>query len=165
MIDYILLAPLLFGLYKGWTVGLIRELIALISILIALFISYTYRDPLFHWLAERTGEDGKGMSILSYALLFISSLIILNLIARLLTKVTHSAQLETLNRLGGALFSAGKWLIVLSLLTHVFFYVNNQFHWVDTALIKDSFMLPILNSMGAFLVQSAQENMPDSISV
>jgi len=165
MIDYFLFAPLLFGLYKGWTAGLIRELIGFISIVIALIISHSFREPLLNWLVERTGEDSSGMGVLSYSLLFIGTLIVLNLLARLLTKVTHGAQLETLNRLGGALFSASKWLIILCLLTRLFFYINDQFHWVESALIEDSFMLPFLNQLGAFLVQSAQENIPNSISV
>ncbi len=165
MIDYILLAPLLFGLYKGWTAGLIRELIGFISIVIALFISHKYREVLAQWLVERTGEEGSGMAVLSYALLFITTLIFLNLTGRLLTKVTHGAQLETVNRLGGALFSAGKWFIVLCLLARLFFYVNDEFHWVASVEIEDSFMLPLLNKVGAFLVQSAQESMPNTISV
>lgn len=151
-LEWLLLIPTLAGLIRGWTRGLIREIIGLLSIIIALLGTMVFHEAAVTLLFEYTSESGAFMDILAYVLVFFVIMIILNLIGKALTKLLDSAQLGQLNRALGSVFSALKWTIVLALGIQLVFALNQRFEWFDSQAVKEHYaLLSVYQSLGEWL--------------
>ena len=160
-LDMLLLIPAFLGLLRGWRRGFIREVAALLSLVISLFLSYRLQETVYAFLYERFDEKGAFVHALSFILVFVASMIALNALARLLTKLIESAQLGTLNRLAGGLFGCIKWLILTLVLVQVVFLLDQRFDWFDSREILEKYpVLTFFQSSGEWLFKEVDELLP-----
>lgn len=159
-LDIILLLPLAFGFVMGVMRGFILELVSTVALLASVMVANVLQKPVYGWWIERSGEQGRLMELASYILVLIATLILLNLMAKLLTKTAESLQLKTLNRLGGALFAAMKWAVITALFVQLFVYLNLRFDWVEVAELEQSRIFEAFNALGRTLVKSLESWSP-----
>ena len=160
-LDLLLLIPALLGLWRGWRRGFVREVAALLSLVVSLFLSYRLQEAVYAFIAERFDERGAFVHALSFILVFLASMIALNALARLLTKLLESAQLGTLNRLLGGLFSCVKWLILTLVLVQVTFLLNQRFGWFDSLEILEKYpVLAFFQNFGEWLFKEVDQLLP-----
>ena len=89
--------------FLGWRAGVLRRLLELAGLVLAIVFSARFAAALAPWLSERTGMSVTSALLSSYALLFVSALIVVGLLARVLTRLIHWTPLGWLDRLGGTL--------------------------------------------------------------
>lgn len=118
-LDLILLTPIIFGIGRGLYKGLINELASLVSLALAVFLAYQYSDVLFQFLSSYIEDAGQGTKLLSYALIFIVTSIVVLLIAKALTKLLKLVALGLMNRILGGIFGGLKFLLILLILVHI----------------------------------------------
>ncbi len=135
LLDLILLTPLVFGIARGLYKGLINELASLLSLALGVLLAYQYSDLLFDFLSNYIDEAGSGTKLLSYALIFIATSVVVLLIAKALTKLLKLVALGLMNRILGGIFGGLKFLLILLILIHIShpiiesqdFYQNESF--------------------------------------
>jgi membrane protein required for colicin V production len=153
-IEYLLFLPFVYGLVKGWRKGFIREVIALASLVLSLVGAHILHKPVYEFLVDKTDETGTIIHIAAYALVFFGIMIALNWVGKLLTKLIETAQLGTVNKFLGAVFSSIKWLIITALLVELVFIANSRFEWFDSSIVlKEYSILAQLEEAGRWMTQ------------
>lgn len=118
-LDLILLTPIIFGIGRGLYKGLVNELASLVSLALAVILAYQYSDALFNILSKYIENAGQGTKLLSYAVIFIVTSIVVLLIAKALTRLLKLVALGLMNRILGGIFGGLKFLLILLILIHI----------------------------------------------
>ncbi|MEX2600775.1 MAG: CvpA family protein [Balneolaceae bacterium] len=124
VLDFIILIPILFFAYRGYFNGLIMEVFSIAGIIAGLFATILFLEPFSLFLARFFGGPSNILTIVCGALLFISALILVHLLAVLLQRFIEAIQLKLLNRLFGSLFAGLKCAIVISAFLFLFSGLN-----------------------------------------
>lgn len=144
LLDIILLTPIVFGLARGLYKGLINELASLLSLAAGVFVAYYYSESLFNFLATYIEGASSGTRILAYALLFVGTSVIIQLIAKTLTKISKFVALGWINRILGGIFGGLKYILILLVLVHFLHdFISSQEVYNDE-LFKSSALYPII---------------------
>ncbi len=119
LLDFILLAPLIFGLIRGLFNGLIKELVSIAAVIIGIFLAYKYAEDVAAFLSSYIDADGAGVTVMAYLLIFGLVLLIAFALSFILTKVLQAMSLGLLNRLLGGVFGFGKSLLILLVIVNL----------------------------------------------
>ena len=109
--DYVLLFLLAGFMLISMTKGLVREVISLVSWVVAFYVATHYGDILIPWLPNAVSGDVMRM-IVAFIVLFIGTRIVMAILARLVNVVLHATGLTLLDRFLGALFGLAKGALV-----------------------------------------------------
>ncbi len=113
MIDVIILAVMLYSVYKGWTTGLVAQVASLVGYLVGLTIAWSCYGRLANYLAPHLGSSGFGVSALAFLLILIAVPVALGIAANIITKAVDIMCLGWLNRLAGAAVAFVKYTLFL----------------------------------------------------
>lgn len=118
-LDIVLAIPLLWGLYKGFTKGLIIEAATLIAFGLAVWAGIKFSDFLSGWMHDSLGWTSKYLPIISFSVIFLGILILVYAIAKGVEKLVKAVSLGFVNKLAGAVFGMLKFGLILSVLIFV----------------------------------------------
>ncbi|MGD1847090.1 MAG: CvpA family protein [Salibacteraceae bacterium] len=114
VIDILLLVPLAWAAYRGFTKGLIIEIATLIGLITGIYggvhFSYLLGDqlrPYVEW-SERV------LNLAAFAITFLGIVLLVFLLAKALEKVVNLVALKLVNKLAGSVFSILKMGLILS---------------------------------------------------
>jgi membrane protein required for colicin V production len=111
--DYGVLAIVAFSVLLSLVHGLVRELLALVSWVLAFFVARAFAADLAPWLTAVSNTSARVM--LAFIAIFLVVLVGMTLLAILFTSVVKSAGLGGINRLLGAVFGLVRGLAVVTL--------------------------------------------------
>lgn len=134
-IDLIILVPILYGLYKGYTKGLILSLATLIGLILGIYGGVKFSHFTARFLFEQFKLD---IPLLSFAATFLVIVIAVYLLGKLLSKFVNAIALGLFNNFAGAVFGGGKIIIVLAVIQLFFNSLNSQFHIVESGILNSS---------------------------
>lgn len=155
--DCILVFPVLYGLYKGFSKGLILELASLLGLLLGVYGSVRFSSFIFEYLINVLEIDAYYLQLASYALTFIVIVLLVTLIGKVLTMLVKMVALGFVNRLFGAFFGGLKALLVLCVLLLFFDKLNNRFSIISSEMTESSIMYKPLLSCSMDLYPSVIE--------
>jgi len=127
-IDIIIIIPLIYALYVGWTKGLIIEVSKLAALLLGIFLAVNYSDYTKELLTDKLDLHSNYMGYIAFIVTFIAVVVIINLIGKLISKFVHAIALGFVNRLLGAVFSMAKVLIIVCILVSLFEGLDKNVH-------------------------------------
>ncbi len=116
-IDILILIPLAWFGYKGFSNGLIRELASIIALVAGLYASFKFSDWVAVWI-----NNEKIPHEVYFAITFLAVLILVFMAGRMVEKFVKLMIPEFVNNLAGALFGAAKVLVIFSALL---FFINS----------------------------------------
>ncbi|MDZ7772724.1 MAG: CvpA family protein [Balneolaceae bacterium] len=114
LIDLLILIPVLLTAYSGAVNGFVREIMGIAGLILAVFLTFSYMDPLARLIAPWFTEGASWVPFLAGAAIFLATLAVVNLIAHLFSRFLEAVQLSALNRLAGGLFGAARGAILVS---------------------------------------------------
>ncbi|MBQ9285099.1 MAG: CvpA family protein [Bacteroidaceae bacterium] len=117
--DILFLFVLAIGAFRGWTNGLLKEVLGLVGIFVGLYVAYLLYDQVGYALAPHIGTSPSVASIIAFVLIWIGVPILLGVLGSLLTKVLEWIGLDGVNNLSGALVGIIKYAIVLGVICNV----------------------------------------------
>jgi membrane protein required for colicin V production len=118
-IDILIIVPVAWAAYKGFSNGLVIELAQLAALVLGVFIAVRFSGLLYPLLVDQLGMGPKYTPVISFTLLFVAVVISVHLVARLVHRMLELVALGLANRLAGLLFGALKVLFILSVLFSV----------------------------------------------
>ena len=140
LFDWMLLLPVLYGFYRGFTKGLILELASLIALILGVYGALHFSSFTFALLADYVEMDSVYLNLASCGLTFLAIVIAVSLIGKVLTLLVKMVALGFINRMMGALFGAIKALLMLSVVLLLFDGVNKQFGLVKEETLNASLL-------------------------
>jgi membrane protein required for colicin V production len=146
--DLTILVPLLFGMYKGFTKGLILSVATLVGLVLGVWAGVKFSHITSEVLFEKFQLD---IPLLAFAVTFLAVLIGMYFLGKLLSKFIDILALGLFNKIGGAIFSACKTILILAVVLLFFENVNSNFNLVDTAILDDSIFYPFLKGISKYV--------------
>ena len=137
-LDIIILLPLLIGLIRGLMRGFVVELTAIVAILFGFIGTKIWGAPFAVWLGNQFAWPEAVCSVVAYALLFLGITLLLNILARLISKLFKAVNLGWLNRLFGAVLGVTKWATIVLFLVLCVHRLDDQFHFFKEELKQQS---------------------------
>lgn len=114
LLDFLILLPIAYFCYRGFVNGLIKEVLSIVGIVLAVFLTFQYMDPIGELISPLFEPKASYIPFVSAVIIFICTLSIVNLIAYLSQKFLETIKLNFLNRISGAAFGFLKSGIVIS---------------------------------------------------
>ncbi len=122
--DIVVALVLLFGLYKGVSNGIIKELAFFAAIILGIYVSKLVSPDVAEWVMGFSGWDYDVCLIVAYGILFFAVAFGLHFVASLITKALRQISLGWLNKLLGAVFGVLKFGLIISVLLNLLITVN-----------------------------------------
>ena len=147
ILDQVIIAIIIVGAIVGLFRGFFKEVAGTIGLLVAAIVANyvsPYTIPYFgNWISNETLA-----AIIVWLLVFVVTMLIMNQIAALLSKLMSAASLGWINRLAGFVFAAIKYCLLIALVISVLEIICAQ---VDLFNMKDylegSSVVPKLHSV------------------
>jgi membrane protein required for colicin V production len=115
ILDLIIAVPLLYFIYKGAVNGIVKEILNIVGITLAIFLTFKYMDALAVIITPFFEENASPyIPFISSALIFLGTLTIVAVIGYLTKELLKAVKLSTVNRVLGAIFGFVKSGLVVS---------------------------------------------------
>ena len=138
LLDYILFIPLLYGLYRGFTKGLIIELASLLALTLGIYGALHFSSFTFEFLSGYVEIKTVYLQLASYGLTFLIIVMLISFTGKILTMLIKLVALGFINRMMGAIFGGIKVLLILSVFIMFFERFNKQFGIVNEEILTSS---------------------------
>ena len=113
--DLAIIGVVLIFFVIGIVRGFIREVLSLMSWILAFWVAFTFADPISH-IFQAYIEAPVLRIVASFAALFVSTLILLTVISFLIHKLLSVSGIKGTDRALGGLFGGVKGLVIIALL-------------------------------------------------
>lgn len=160
ILDIILGLLLLYGLIKGVKNGLVVELASLIALIAGLYGAIHFSYIIGEYLSKNMDWSVSAMNTLAFILTFIIIILLVNLAAKLLTKIMDLAMLGLLNKLAGGIFGTLKIAVILGALLIFFDKGNNQLGFLKQESIAESKLYMPIKEIGSFVFSKVIREIP-----
>lgn len=156
-IDVLILVPVAWAAYKGFSNGLIKELAQLVALILGVYVALRFTDVLSPLLVDTMGMGPEYTPVVAFALLFVGVVIGVHFLARLLNRVIEMAALGLVNRLVGLLFSSLKVLFIISVLFSVIYRLDQAGNFIGEDTKKGSLLYEPVSELSLLIYPSLQE--------
>jgi membrane protein required for colicin V production len=146
-LDIVIAAPILYGLIKGFSNGLIKEITGLLGLLIGVYIAINFSSYLHPKFAEVLGGYKKFIPIISFTTLFIVSVMMIKLLGYVLDKLTKSLALGFASKILGAIFGGLKIVVIFSFLLTIAI----EYEFIDKNIEKKSVLIEPLKEISEII--------------
>jgi len=114
LLDFLILIPLAYFCYRGFMNGIIQEVLSIIGIILGVFFTFQYMDPVSTMISPLFEEKASVVPFVSAIFIFVGTLLVVNVAAYMSKKFLEAIHLNFINRLAGAAFGILKSGIVIS---------------------------------------------------
>ena len=122
ILDIILVIPIIWLAYRGFSKGLILSVSSLVALVAGIYFSIHFSGWVASWLRTTLEWESQYLNIIAFVLTFIAVVVVIQLIGRLFTKVADWAALGVLNRIGGLALGLVKAALFMGI---AIFIINN----------------------------------------
>ena len=153
-IDIFLSLVIVWGAYNGFLKGLINELSSILGIIIGVYLAknfYTYLDVMLKPIFE---SEADYISILSLMIIFLFTVMIFEIISRLLTKFLKLIALGLLNRIIGSVFGVIKSILILCVFIFIFSKINNMLAIIENETLNQSFLYSKIENINNTIIEN-----------
>ena len=156
-LDAVLAIPLLLGLYKGVTRGIVKELSSLLALVLGIYGAVHFADISAPYLKEHLSIDSSFLKLASFAVTFVLIAMLVRLLGAMLNKVIKMVALGFVSRLLGAIFGVLKAAFVLSALLLIFNTADYYLELVPKKQKKESLLYAPISSLVPSIVPEAKD--------
>lgn len=115
-LDIVIAIPLLYGFFKGFANGFIKEITGVLGLIIGVYVAINFSSYLQPKLERFIGGYEQFIPIIAFATLFIVSVLMIKILGYIIDKLTKVLALGIFSRVLGAVFGFLKFLVIFSFL-------------------------------------------------
>lgn len=171
-VDIIIAVPLLWGLYKGFSKGLIIEAATLLAFGLAVWGGVKFHDFLSEWMKNSMGWESKYLPLISFAIIFLGVLLVVFGIAKLAQRLVKAVSLGFANKLAGAIFGMLKFGLLLSTIIFFLEAINKSIAFIPEETKESSLLYTHVQKIAPTLIPGLNKSSlnrvipaPDSLRV
>lgn len=116
LIDIVLLIPIGWGIYKGFSKGLIHELAQIVALVLGVLAGLYLSKWIGGFIANIFGTNEEHTQLIAFLVAFLGTLVLVFLVARMAENAVKNMSLGIVNRIIGAAFASIKFILILSLI-------------------------------------------------
>ena len=129
-IDIILIIPLLWGIYKGFSKGFIIQFATLGALILGIYGGIKFSESVSAYLQGFIEVDYQVLMLISFALTFLLIVIAIHFLAKALEKFVSLVALGFVNKLFGAIFGLLKTAFILSVVLVIINMADEQLKFI-----------------------------------
>ena len=156
MIDILFAVILLIAIFKGYTKGFIIAIFSIIAYFIGLAAALKLSATVAAYLQSSMAISGKWLPFISFILVFILVVFLVNLGGKLIEKTFEMAFLGWLNKLGGIILFAVLYTVIFS----IFLYYVEKIHLFDKETLSTSKVYPYVKPWGPAVMDQFGKILP-----
>lgn len=162
-LDIAIAVPLVWGLYKGLTSGIIMEVSRILALIAGVYLSVRFAQELSEYLYRNTDITNEFLPIISFAIIFVGVVLLVHLFARAIEKLAKAVALGWANKAAGAAFGIFRMAFVLSVVIMMLtrFELLSKFNRGETA--QQSFLYEPVSQLAPFIIPVLEDVDKDSI--
>ncbi|MDR1865597.1 MAG: CvpA family protein [Bacteroidales bacterium] len=162
ILDIFILLCLVWGAFKGFRKGFIKQSLSIIAVFAGLWCGFTLSGKVEPFLMRHVGETA--CSVISFLLIFLLVILLAVVAGYLLTALASAIALGLFNRLAGALFGVFANALVLSTVILFINRINSQKHFIPEEQIAATYLYqPVGKIAPAVFPQSFFEKTTDAL--
>ena len=158
-LDIILCILLIWGLYNGYTKGLIIQMASLLALILGVYGAIVFSNLTQGILTSNFQIDNKYIPIISFATTLIAIVIAVHFLGKVLEKSINMIALGLFNKLLGAVFGVLKVALLLSALIFVFEGLDKQFSLIPQDAKSKSVLYRPMSKLIPAIVPDARKIM------
>lgn len=139
-LDLAIAIPLIWGLYKGFSKGLINSLATLAALILGIIGAIKFSGATSVFLAKNLNIGTTYLPMVSFAITFIGIIIAIHFLARIIDKLLSAVALGGINRIAGAIFGLAKYGFIISVILIILNYIDNQVHFLPKEKTEKSLL-------------------------
>ena len=157
-IDITICIPLVWGLYKGFTKGLIIEAASLVAFGFGVWGGIHFSDFIAKKISSFLNWQSPYLPIISFAITFLIIVVLIYFIAKLIQKMIEGMALGAINKIGGAIFGSLKFALVLSVIIFVLTAVEKSYPLVSFKAKEESLLYKPIGKIAPTLIPSLNDS-------
>ena len=157
-LDIIISLVLFYGLFKGFTRGLIIEAASLLSIIIGIFGALTFTPIIESLLAYFISSGKLPSSVIIFTVSLILIVLGVNFFAKNLTKFIKLVSLGGINKVLGGVFGVSKYILLFGILLVFVDQFSFMFEFFESNVLDESIMFESLKNVGYYILQLLESN-------
>ena len=157
-LDIIINLVLFYGLFKGFTRGLIIEAASLLSIIIGIFGALTFTPIIESLLSYFISSDKLPSSVIIFTVSLILIVLGINFFAKNLTKFIKLVSLGGINKVLGGVFGVSKYILLFGILLVFVDQFSFMFEFFESNVLNESIMFESLKNVGYYILQLLESN-------
>jgi len=114
IIDIIILVPLAYFAYRGFTKGFFISIAMLAGLLLGFYAAINFSELMANFLTNKMNLVSNNIKFIAYIITFILVVVLVYMLGQFLSGIAKTAGLGLVNRLGGAALGIVKGLIIVS---------------------------------------------------
>jgi membrane protein required for colicin V production len=158
-IDIVLCIPLVWGLYKGFTKGLIIEAASMMAFGLGVWGGIHFSDYLAIKLREVFNWQSSYLPIVSFAVTFLVIIIVVYFIAKLIQSLVEGMALGVFNKIGGAIFGVLKYALIMSVIIFMIDAVEKSYPVVSFKTKEESLLYKPIGKVAPLLIPALSKNL------
>ncbi|MEJ7626627.1 MAG: CvpA family protein [Ferruginibacter sp.] len=156
IIDAAYIILIVFAAIKGLRKGLIMAVFSLIGFVAGLAAALKLSTVVAARLAEHVNPSFKWLPFLSFFLVFIAVVFLVNFAGRLIQKTFETVMLGWINRIGGVILYIALYTFIFS----IFLFFAVQVHFIKPDTLSSSFFYPYIQPLGPWVINGLGEIIP-----
>lgn len=157
--DIVIIVILSFCLVRGIFRGLVKEVSAIIGVLAGFYAAYSYYAEIAKLLSNWISNVAYS-NILSFLILFVGVLVIVNILGIIIKYILKIASLGWIDRVSGAGFGIIKGVLIVSILL----IMLTAFLPKGSPVIRNSMLSPYITLVSERLAKVIPQSMKDQFS-
>ncbi len=155
--DIVLIILLGIGAYRGYQTGLLMQLLGIIAFFLAIIGGF----HLMYWGIDWLGQYFDGyetlLPIISFIVIFLAILIVMNLVAKSLKSILDMTLLGSLDNITGAITGLLKWALVVSLMIWI---IETYANYPLDRFSENTTLFPFISALAPFLFEILSMALP-----
>jgi membrane protein required for colicin V production len=163
ILDIILIIPIIWLAWRGYRKGLIMSITSLVALIAGIYFSIHFSGWVAEWLRNGLGFNGQYMNIISFVVVFVAVVVVIQIIGRFFSKLADWVALGAVNQIAGLLLGVAKATLFLGILLFIInsFDIENKL-FNDTTR-QESHLYEPLSSVVPFLWPRVMGWLPESM--
>lgn len=156
IIDLAYLFVMIMAIMKGLQRGFIVGLFSLVGFIIGLAAALKLSAVVASHLGESSGISARWLPIISFLLVFIGVVLVINIGAKIVEKAVEMMMLGIVNRIAGVIL----YVILHTIIFSVLLFYAVQLHWVSEETTKNSKVFGWVSPVGPYVIDSFGKLVP-----
>tara|TARA_B100000287_G_C20275587_1_gene639836 strand:- start:122 stop:664 length:543 start_codon:yes stop_codon:yes gene_type:complete len=136
-LDIIIIISLSYGLIKGFSKGIIKELTTLLALIMGIYIATNFSLYLENTVSDFLGVSKKALPLITFFLLFFVTFLLVRVFGGILDKLTKALSLGVISKILGAVFGVVKMIIIMGFL----YFIERENKILKKSIYNDSILI------------------------
>lgn len=157
-IDIVICVPLVWGLYKGFTKGLIIEAATVVAFGLGVWGGIHFSDYFANKLSLWFDWQSPYLPVISFALTFLIIIAFVFLVAKMIQRMVEGVALSAVNKTGGAIVGTLKFALILSVIVFVMDAIEESYPMVSFKTKEESLLYRPIGKIAPALIPALNKS-------